>query len=46
MRQKANHAGTWEDVPAQADAIAILDLTPLLLEGVVIHVVDGLMCRW
>ncbi len=35
--QEAHHAGAWEDVPAQADSITVLDLTPLLLEGVVIH---------
>ena len=36
----AHHAGAWEDVPAQADSITVLDLTPLLLEGIVIHRVD------
>jgi len=36
--RQADHAGAGEDIPAQADSIAVLDLTPLLLEGVVIHV--------
>ena len=35
--RQANHAGAWEDVPTEADAIAILNLTPLLLQGIVIH---------
>lgn len=35
--ESAYHARAWEDVPAQADTIAILDLTPLLLESFVVH---------
>lgn len=34
---KADHAGAGEDVPAQTDAIAVLDLTPLLFQRLVIH---------
>lgn len=40
MRQQAglaNHARAREDVPAEADAIAILNLAPLLLQGLVVH---------
>jgi len=32
-----DHARAGEHVPAQANAIAVLDLTPLLLESFVIH---------
>jgi hypothetical protein len=32
-----DHASAWEDVPAQTDSIAILNLTPLLLQSVVVH---------
>ena len=32
-----DHASARKDVPAQADSIAILDLTPLLFQGVVVH---------
>lgn len=31
------HACTWKHVPAEADAIAVFDLAPLLLESFVIH---------
>lgn len=32
-----DHARAGENVPAQANAIAVLDLAPLLLESFVIH---------
>lgn len=42
-----DHAGAGEDIPAQTNAITVLDLAPLLLEGFVIHVdVDGVLGRW
>ena len=31
------HSRAWERVPAESDAIAVLHLTPLILEGVVVH---------
>ncbi len=44
MWQYAHHASAWEDVPAQADSITVLNLTPLLLEGIVIHRVGCRRC--
>jgi len=39
MRQwvGTDHASAGEDVPTEADTITVLDLTPLLLELLVIH---------
>jgi hypothetical protein len=32
------HARAWKRIPAQPDSIAILDVAPLVLEGLVVHV--------
>jgi hypothetical protein len=42
---EADHARAGEDVPTQTDAIAILDLAPLLLQGFVVHGC-GRLGRW
>lgn len=32
------HARAWESIPAESDAIAVLHLTPLVLQSVVVHI--------
>jgi hypothetical protein len=32
-----NHARAWEGIPAKSDTITILDITPLVLQRLVIH---------
>ncbi len=32
-----NHARAWKGIPAQSDAITILDIAPLVLQRLVIH---------
>lgn len=38
-----HHARAGEHVPTQTDAIAVLDLAPLLLQSFVVHLDEG---RW
>lgn len=43
-KSRTDHAGAGEDIPAQTNAITVLDLAPLLLERFVIHIdVDGVL---
>lgn len=39
--EPTHHARAGEHIPAQADAIAILHLAPLLLQSFVVHLDDG-----
>ncbi len=32
------HSRAWKCIPAKSDAIAVLDLAPLIFEGLVVHV--------
>lgn len=38
------HAGTWKDVPTQADAISVLIVAPLLLHCLKVHNCDRGWC--
>jgi len=34
---ETNHSGAGEDIPAEAHAIALFDVAPLLLERLIVH---------
>jgi hypothetical protein len=38
---QTNHARAWKRVPAESDAIAILDIAPLIFQRFVVHVVEA-----
>ncbi len=38
---RTNHPSAGEDVPAETHAISVLYLTPLLFEGLVIHICEA-----
>jgi hypothetical protein len=34
----SHHARTWKGIPAQANAISLFNVIPLLLEGIEVHI--------
>lgn len=37
LARETNHSGAREDIPAETDTIALLDVAPLLLECLIVH---------
>ena len=51
MERASYHARAWKHVPAESDAISVLDLRPLVLQGfvlILIHLekLGGLNAEW